>query len=387
MEKYKYYTMGLALFDLLPVLLFLLSGLIIYSMYRSPLLLAGVLACFIGGLSKAVWKIIVVRRGADLSSLTRAFRMLMPAGFVLMMLSVPAGGIEAFRGLWRSLTMMPAVIFFAAGLALMCFMGYLGSHMDSSARSNWIEEAVNTMAQLAVLIAVIIVYFGNYYHAGSAALSAMQGTEKVNVTEITEEDTSCWLFDGPGTESALVFYPGAKVEAAAYAPLMEGIASGGTDCFLCSMPLNIALLDKDAADSIRESYRDKYRNWYIGGHSLGGATAAMAADDAEEAEPGEDWDGIILLAAYPTDEIDTPVLSVKGSRDGVLNSDRYEKADEDGLWPGDFEEIVIKGGNHAQFGDYGEQEGDNDAAIDASEQWKKTAEAVVRWIAGKQNGQ
>ncbi|MBR4090594.1 MAG: hypothetical protein IKK28_06970, partial [Mogibacterium sp.] len=141
-NEYDDYTLGLALLDLMPVLLFLLSGLIMYSMYESPILLAGVLASFIGGFCKAVWKLIIVTVKKDCSGLTRAFRILMPSGFVLMILSVPAGGGAALAGLWRSLTMMPAALLFAAGFALMCLMGYLGSHMDSSAGSNWTEEIV-----------------------------------------------------------------------------------------------------------------------------------------------------------------------------------------------------------------------------------------------------
>ena len=152
--------MGLALVDLAPVLLFLLSGLVMCSMYKSVLLLAGVIACFSGGLCKAIWKMIIVISRKDHPGLTRAFHILMPAGFALMILSVPVGGKAALAGLWRSLTMMPAAAFFAAGFALMCLMGYLGSHMDNSVRSNWIEEIVNTLAQLAVLAGVIAVYLG-----------------------------------------------------------------------------------------------------------------------------------------------------------------------------------------------------------------------------------
>ena len=118
------------------------------------------LSCFAGGLCKAIWKLIIVIRKEDHPGLTRAFHILMPVGFALMILSVPVGGKAALAGLWRSLTMMPAAAFFAAGFALMCLMGYLGSHMDNSARSNWIEEIVNTLAQLAVLAGVIAVYFG-----------------------------------------------------------------------------------------------------------------------------------------------------------------------------------------------------------------------------------
>ena len=141
-DEYKEYTMGLALLDMMPVLLFLMSGLIIYSMYDNLLLLAGVLACFTGGLCKAVWKLIIVAGKKDIPGLTRAFHILMPAGFLLMILSVPAGGKAALSGFLRSVTMMPAAILFAAAFALMCLMGYLGSHMDDSAKANRIEELV-----------------------------------------------------------------------------------------------------------------------------------------------------------------------------------------------------------------------------------------------------
>ena len=381
-DEYKEYTMGLALLDIMPVLLFLASGLIMYSMYGSPLLLAGVLACFTGGLCKAIWKMIVVVSKNDLPGLTRIFHILMPAGFALMMLSVPAGGKAAISGLWRSVTMMPASILFIAGFALMCLMGYLGSHMDSSARSNWIEELVNSLAQLAVLAGVIAVYFGTFYHADITALAAMESTEDVSVSEITREEhlTDGWFFDGPGTDSALVFYPGAKVEAAAYAPLMREISSRGVDCWLCDMPLNFSLLGKDSAEDIRADNINNYEKWYIGGHSLGGAAAAMAADDAEVADDASAWNGLILLAAYPTGELSTPVLSIYGSEDKVLNSDKYNKAKAEDLWPADFTELVIEGGNHAQFGNYGVQKGDGKPQISELMQQRETAEAVSGWI-------
>jgi hypothetical protein len=69
-----------------------------------------------------------------------------------------------------------------------------------------------------------------------------------------------------------------------------------------------------------------------------------------------------------------------GTEDEVLNAESYEKVEEKGLWPDDFTEIVIKGGNHAQFGDYGAQKGDGEAAVSSEEQQEETAEAVVKWI-------
>ena len=69
-EEYKEYTSGLALFDLVPVFVFLITGILIWSMYGSPVFLAGVTACFAGGLSKAVWKILVVSGLGDIGKVT-----------------------------------------------------------------------------------------------------------------------------------------------------------------------------------------------------------------------------------------------------------------------------------------------------------------------------
>lgn len=46
----------------------------------------------------------------------------------------------------------------------------------------------------------------------------------------------------------------------------------------------------------------------------------------------------------------------------------------------DTQEIVIEGGNHAQFGDYGPQKGDGTAQITPEEQWEKTADAVMNLL-------
>lgn len=401
-EEYRQYTLGLAVFDTVPVLLFLMSTVVIYSMYGSPVFLAGAIACFLGGSSKVLWKLIVVLKEQDTEVLTKAFRILMFGGFAVMLLAVvisavtdiingiPPGPVKGAPGaggtladLRDALTMMPAALFFIAGIAGMCCMGYLGSHMDNSARSNWIEELTNAVSQAAILIGVIIVYFGMYYHASDAAFKALKSDENVNVTGIEEG----YYFDGAGTDAALVFYPGAKVETEAYAPLMHMFAEKGVDCYLCRMPGNFALFEMDMAGEIQEEFREgdqeytgtdnNYDRWYIGGHSLGGAAASMVVSD-----DSEDWYGLALLAAYPTEKISIPVLSIYGTEDTVLNSEKYGKAGSKGLWPDDFTELVIQGGNHAQFGCYGEQKGDGAAQITSDDQQAQTAAAIEEWYNG-----
>ena len=156
-ENYKDYTLGLVLFDSVPVVLFLISGLLIYSHFSSGIFLASVIAMFLGGANKVLWKLIVVKDKKDVSILTKAFRVLMFGGFGVMILSVilriDQGVLGAFV---RGFTSMPSMLLFITGIAGMCVMGYLGSHMDTSARSNWIEEAVNSASQLAVMIGLLL---------------------------------------------------------------------------------------------------------------------------------------------------------------------------------------------------------------------------------------
>ena len=129
-----------------------------------------------------------------------------------------------------------------------------------------------------------------------------------------------WLFDGPGTDAALIFYPGARVEETAYAPLLRRLAEKGTDVCLLRAPLHLAFFDMDRAESVRREY--DYARCYVGGHSLGGACAAICASR----HPG-DFAGVVLLAAYPTKTLDGDMteLTLYGTEDGVLDRARLEE--------------------------------------------------------------
>jgi hypothetical protein len=50
------------------------------------------------------------------------------------------------------------------------------------------------------------------------------------------------------------------------------------------------------------------------------------------------------------------------------------------LLPADTTWVVIEGGNHAQFGDYGSQPGDNPATISAADQQTQVVMATVVFL-------
>ena len=218
----------------------------------------------------------------------------------------------------------------------------------------------------AAIDAVLLAFFlwsAVYYHAGEEALAAMQSDGIVSV----EKTKTGWLFDGPSGDKALIFYPGAKVEETAYAPLLHAIAEESMDVYLVRMPFHLAFFGVNAAGAVcREG---QYSHYYIGGHSLGGAMAAVYAAAHEDRIDGE-----ILLAAYATTETAVDTILIYGSEDGVLNMDRVREAET--LVTGRYDEYCITGGNHAQFGDYGNQAGDGRAGISSREQQRQTVEAI-----------
>lgn len=228
----------------------------------------------------------------------------------------------------------------------------------------WILVAV-----VLILAVACAVYVLDYYHSQDVS-EYLTESDTVAVSEIAEG----WYFDGAGTEDAVVFYPGAKVEATAYAPLLYQLAEQGVDCFLVKMPANLAFFGKNRASDLMEAYA--YENWYLAGHSLGGAMAAIYASEHEEA-----LDGLIFLAAYSTKDLtdaEFPVLSLYGSEDGVLHMEKVEEGRK--LMPSDYTEICVEGGNHAGFGAYGPQDGDGEASLSREDQWERTAEEILKMI-------
>ena len=223
-----------------------------------------------------------------------------------------------------------------------------------------------------LLVVALFSWLMNYSHETDAAKAAMEPTAQMQV-----DDESGWIAFGDATASrGYILYPGAKVAAQAYAPLARELAESGTFCVIAKMPFNLAVLDAGAAAGIMEAF-PQVGAWYIGGHSLGGAVACQWAASNPEAE-----EGIILLASYSPDDLSSTglrVLSVYGSNDGVMNAQAYE--DALALMPDDFTEVVIEGGNHAQFGEYGSQGGDGEATIPAQEQRDQTVEAITEWMA------
>ena len=223
-----------------------------------------------------------------------------------------------------------------------------------------------------ILLAVLVLvaggffwYVSNYYRAEDVALEVLASGDHLEV-----QNNLTILSPSYPTDTAIIFYPGAKVEAAAYLPLLDQLRQTGLTCILVEMPFRLAIFDVNAAEDVMAQFPD-IRHWYMAGHSMGGAMASwFAADHADEV------DGLILLGAYLYgDYLPADTITVYGS----LNQSVEDKIDYT-------ENVVeIEGGNHAQFGNYGPQEGDLPATISAEEQQAQAVAAISGFIARRQS--
>lgn len=221
---------------------------------------------------------------------------------------------------------------------------------------------------IAVIVSVIIILFGAfllyasvYYKADDVVISAMSSDDNIDFRE-----NMIVLSPSVEKDTTIIFYPGAKVEYTAYLPLMEKIQREcNVRVVLVKMPFNMAIFNAGVADEIMEEFPET-KNFYIAGHSMGGAMASDYASKNPDKIKGLILMGAYIYGDYPPEK----TLTIYGSFNDNLEKDI------------DYTENIVKieGGNHAQFGNYGKQKGDPDATITADEQQNITVNAIKDFL-------
>lgn len=216
---------------------------------------------------------------------------------------------------------------------------------------------------IGVILACCIgfyVYSLDYYKADETA------TQILNAQNVSVEEDVIKLTPSTPSDTAIIFYPGGKVEYTAYLPILNKLTEKGYTCFVQKMPLNFAIFGINSANEIIENNED-IENWYIAGHSLGGAMASKYAS-----QNLYKLKGLILLGSYVYGQVpEDKYIVIYGDNDLVLDKTKLK---------GVSNELVIQGGNHAMFGNYGQQKGDGLAEISTEEQQNLTVDWIQQFI-------
>jgi hypothetical protein len=177
--------------------------------------------------------------------------------------------------------------------------------------------------------------------------------------------------------TGFIFYPGGRVNYLSYAPYAHALATEGYLVVIVPMPFNLAVFNSNAASEVISDY-SKITLWAIGGHSLGGSMATQYIHD----NPSKVL-GLALLASYPPSSVDLSkfnitAVTIHGDNDGLVSGKQIE--DSLKQLPADTVRVELSGGNHAQFGWYGTQSGDNTASISRQQQQDLTVQATLQML-------
>ena len=225
---------------------------------------------------------------------------------------------------------------------------------------------------LAVLVLGFVIWALNPLEPTPEALAALESDSKVTVTQ--GDGYVSFMPTGTTPTKAFVFYPGGRVDYRAYAAPLRQLAEQGYLAILLPVRLNLAFFDVNAADRAIPDFPE-IQEWVVGGHSLGGVAASMYAAKQD------DIDGVVYWASYPADDSlqnsEMKFTSIYGTLDmGGMES--FESSAS--ILPAETQFVVIDGGNHSQFGNYGLQPGDNPATITWQEQQAEAVAATARLL-------
>lgn len=237
--------------------------------------------------------------------------------------------------------------------------------------SLWKKIVIIIVGVVGAALLAGVIWFSITPPAGDTAQAGLTSDDTVTVS------TEKWLTFSPKNktpDTGFIFYPGARVRPEAYTDTMHDIAAQGYLVIVPNMPLNFALLGIDTADSVRQDHPGVL-HWFVGGHSVGGTAAAMYADKHRQTTAG-----LVLWGSYPANSTNLHdfsgiVMSISASNDGLSTPSRIN--DTKYLLPDATKYVVIEGGNHAGFGDYGAQAGDQPATISLASQHEQIVAATL----------
>lgn len=212
------------------------------------------------------------------------------------------------------------------------------------------------------------------FAVGLAAVTAWLAPYEVTVLpDVPASSTSTGILLQPENpqDTGVAFIPGALVDPRAYENILAPLVVAGYPVYIAKPALGLAFAVPDVvADA--ESAAPQVEQWVVAGHSLGGAVASGQTEGAA---------GLILLGAYPIDDIssaDVPVLSISGSNDTLTTP--QDVADSKATLPPQAQFVVIDGGVHAFFGDYGQQRGDGRPTTSRQDAQQQTQVAMLQFL-------
>ncbi|GAB4149086.1 MAG: alpha/beta hydrolase [Patescibacteria group bacterium] len=210
------------------------------------------------------------------------------------------------------------------------------------------------------------------YQPDQVAVAALNSGAGINVK--LDSDLILFQKEQVDLKQGVILYPGGRVKPEAYAQLCRKLAEKYGLCAIVKMTFNLAIVSPNNGDKLIQKF-PTIQNWMVVSHSLGGPAAARFIQSGQDK-----ISELVLLASYSDVNINSnkiKVLSISGSKDEVMKAELLQKNSKN--LPSNAKYEVIQGGNHAQMGNYGAQDGDGTADIDSANQKELVLNLIQNW--------
>ncbi|WP_101772816.1 alpha/beta hydrolase [Peptostreptococcus faecalis] len=258
----------------------------------------------------------------------------------------------------------------------------IGEQIDKEKERLKEEKKKRTIRNIGIAIIILIIisvtafaiWLRDTYKTNEYSSHSMISTSLVDVK--TQDDGSIsFLPRKNNKEIGLIIYPGEKIIPRSYATLAQDISKKGFNVYVAKLKFNFPAFSSNVADSIIGE-NSNIKKWYLIAHSESGELAL------KEAANHQKIDGVVFLGSYPSGDdlklINKPVLSIWGTKDGILDFTKFYEYKKNMPPTASFYEIV--GGNNTGFADINMLDGDNKALISQGEQKNISSEQIVNFV-------
>ena len=237
------------------------------------------------------------------------------------------------------------------------------------------KYSIKKMIRVIWFSAVAIFFIWNWSTFQSRNLPANCFITDRLVTVTQNSDEIVFRANAGFTGFEVIFFQGGLTDPKAYGPLCRRIAESGFTCHLVKMNWRLPQIDYKKISRLYDFSRSDF---VIGGHSQGAKMAAQFTFENPSLIKG-----IFLLATSHPRDIDMsglsiPAIKIYAEKDGLASVD--EVLGNKNKLPAGAKLLLIRGGNHSQFGYLGRLFLDDKATISLGEQQKQTFKLIIEFL-------
>lgn len=229
------------------------------------------------------------------------------------------------------------------------------------------------------LVLIFFVWNWSTFQSHNLPKNTFINSDIVSVVETNDQIT--FKSDNSKNKIEVIFFQGGLTDPKAYAPLCRKLAENGFTCHLIKMNWRLPQYDYQKISKLFDLNQGIY---IIGGHSQGGKMAAQFVYENPDM-----MKGLFLMGTSHPRDIDLsnqniPCLKLYAENDGLASV--QEVMENKNKLPMNTNLVLIKGGNHSQFGYLGKLLMDSSADISMEKQQQQTFDNLINFMNEIKNG-